>query len=213
MACSERSPQLAPRSLNTICSPAGRGGDSESLFVILAVVARLPSRTKAACSTTHASSPGSSETETIKALTPDATVVMLTARIDQQAVMRAIGAGGTGFVAETDAMGKLNAAIQSAHNGAVPAPITELPRRLAQLRSTNRGPGSDLGPRELEVLRLMAAGLPNKALAAQLHLSLNTVRNHVKHILYKLGAHSKLEAVATAVREGCIERDHPTADG
>jgi DNA-binding CsgD family transcriptional regulator len=39
------------------------------------------------------------------------------------------------------------------------------------------------------------------------------VRNHVKHILYKLGAHSKLEAVATAVREGCIERDHPTADG
>jgi DNA-binding NarL/FixJ family response regulator len=158
MAYSERSvPQLAPRSLNTICSPAGRGGDSESLFVILAVVATLPSRTKAACSTTHASSPGSSETEAIKALTPDATVVMLIDRTDQQALMRAIGAGSTGFVAKTDAIDKLIAAIHSARNGAVDAPITELPRLLAQLRSTNRGPGSDLGPRELEVLRLMAA--------------------------------------------------------
>ena len=59
----------------------------------------------------------------------------------------------------------------------------------------------------------MAAGLPNKALADRLHLSLNTVRNHVQHILYKLGVHSKLEAVATAVREGIIEREHPAADG
>ena len=70
---------------------------------------------------------------------------------------------------------------------------------------------SDLtsGLGELEVLRLMATGMANKALAQQLHLSLNTVRNHVQHVLYKLGAHSKLEAVATAVREGVIERDDP----
>jgi len=87
--------------------------------------------------------------------------------------------------------------------------VTHLPRLLAELRPTNRGLGSDLGPRELEVLRLMATGMPNKALAGQLHLSLNTVRNHVQHVLYKLDAHSKLEAVATAVREGVIERDDP----
>lgn len=53
----------------------------------------------------------------------------------------------------------------------------------------------------------MAAGEPNKALAAELHLSLNTIRNHVQSILYKLDAHSKLEAVATAVRAGLIKRD------
>jgi DNA-binding NarL/FixJ family response regulator len=53
----------------------------------------------------------------------------------------------------------------------------------------------------------MAAGVPNKALAEQLFISLNTVRNHVQSILYKLDAHSKLEAVATALREGIIDLD------
>src|ERR1700737_353185 len=150
MAYSERNvPQLAPRSLNTICSPACDGSDSESLFLILAVVATSPSRTKAAGSTDRASSPGSSETEAIKALIPTATVVMLTARTDQQALMGAIGAGGTGFVAKTDAIDKLIAAIHSARNCAVAAPITELPRLLPQLRPTIRSPGSQLGPREL----------------------------------------------------------------
>ena len=51
------------------------------------------------------------------------------------------------------------------------------------------------------------AGTPNKTLAAELYISLNTVRNHVQSILYKLDAHSKLEAVATAVRAGLIELD------
>jgi DNA-binding CsgD family transcriptional regulator len=68
------------------------------------------------------------------------------------------------------------------------------------------GLGSDLGPRELDILRLMAAGMPNKVIAGRLYISLNTVRNQVKSVLHKLGAHSKLEAVATAVREGLIER-------
>ena len=54
------------------------------------------------------------------------------------------------------------------------------------------------------MLGLVAAGLPNKEIAQQLHLSHNTVRNHVQSILYKLGVHSKLEAVATGVREGIV---------
>jgi DNA-binding NarL/FixJ family response regulator len=56
----------------------------------------------------------------------------------------------------------------------------------------------------------MASGAPNRAIAAQLYVSLNTVRNHVQHILDKLHAHSKLEAVATAVREGVIARERTT---
>jgi DNA-binding CsgD family transcriptional regulator len=65
--------------------------------------------------------------------------------------------------------------------------------------------GADLGPRELEVLGLVAAGLPNKAVAERLYISINTVRNHVKSILQKLEAHSKLQAVAIAVQEGLID--------
>lgn len=156
---------------------------------------------------------GARATEAIKTLMPEVHVVMLTGRTDQQVLMRAIGASCVGFVAKTDGVDKVIDAIQSAHSGEEPARIAELPRLLTQLRPTSRGLGSDLTPRELEVLRLMAAGQTNKVLAEQLHLSVNTIRNHVQEVLYKLGAHSKLEAVATAVREGIIERDHLSAGG
>ncbi len=51
----------------------------------------------------------------------------------------------------------------------------------------------------------MASGLVNKQIGQHLDITLNTVRNHVKNILYKLQAHSKLEAVATAVSEAVID--------
>jgi putative two-component system response regulator len=155
---------------------------------------------------------GANATEAVKALRPEVKVVMLTGRTDQRALIQAIGAGCAGFVAKTEPIEKLIDAIHSVHHGETPSQYFTLPSLLAGLRPTSRGLGSDLGPRELEVLRLMAAGLPNKALAERLYLSLNTVRNHVQHILYKLGVHSKLEAVATAVREGLIERDNLTGD-
>ncbi|MDQ1461994.1 MAG: cyclic di-GMP phosphodiesterase [Actinomycetota bacterium] len=152
---------------------------------------------------------GATATQAIRALIPKAKVVMLTDGTRQGALVRAIEAGCAGFVAKVDSPHKLVGVIRSAHEEEAPAVIKDLPRLLAQLRPTSRGLGWDLGPRELEVLRLVAGGLPNRALAEHLHLSLNTVRNHVQNILYKLGAHSKLEAVATAVREGVIERHLP----
>ena len=77
----------------------------------------------------------------------------------------------------------------------------ETPRTM---KSPQPGTRTDLTPRELEVLELMAQGLINKQIARLLGLRLNTVRNHSQHILYKLRAHSRLEAVATAVRDGII---------
>jgi DNA-binding CsgD family transcriptional regulator len=93
--------------------------------------------------------------------------------------------------------------VASRRGGAV---VTHLDITAPPIVPVRGGLGSGLGPRELEVLRLMAAGMPNKVIAGRLYISLNTVRNHVKSVLHKLGAHSKLEAVATAVREGLIER-------
>jgi putative two-component system response regulator len=141
-------------------------------------------------------------TEAIRALVPDAQVVMLT---DQPASAQAISAGCAGFVSKDAAQGILIRAIHSVHEGDEPTPVIASPIVAGNLYPTRRGLGSDLRPRELEVLRLMAAGVANKALAEQLFISLNTVRNHVQSILYKLDAHSKLEAVATAVREGILE--------
>ena len=151
--------------------------------------------------------------ETIRSLVPQTKVLMLTGRTDRHAVVQAIGAGCAGFVVKTEGIDKLVEAIGCIHDGDTPGSFTVVPRILAQFRPSRRGLGADLGPRELEVLRLMADGTSNQALARQLHLSLNTVRNHVQHILYKLGAHSKLEAIATAVREGIIERHASPVNG
>lgn len=61
-----------------------------------------------------------------------------------------------------------------------------------------------LTPREIEVLRLLAAGVDTDAIGRRLHLSRNTVRNHVQNLLPKLGLHSRIEAVVLALRAGLV---------
>jgi DNA-binding NarL/FixJ family response regulator len=68
-----------------------------------------------------------------------------------------------------------------------------------------RGAGVQLTARELDVLRLVAGGLSNRAIADRLILSLHTVRTHVQSILSKLGVHSKLEAAAFARDNGLVK--------
>ena len=72
--------------------------------------------------------------------------------------------------------------------------------------ATTRGPARDakLTPRELEILKLIAQGVSNQACGVQLHISRTTVNNHVQHILRKLGAQSRLEAIRRAERAGLI---------
>ena len=156
---------------------------------------------------------GVSATEQIRALTPSAKVVMLSRRGDPGALARAIAAGCAGFVTKTEPAHTLVGAIRVAFEGEALWPAADLPQLLGRLSSTRRGLGADLGARELEVLGLVAAGFPNKAIAQRLHISLNTVRNHVQRILYKLDAHSRLEAVAIAVREGIIDREREALGG
>ena len=77
----------------------------------------------------------------------------------------------------------------------------------AVLPEIGRMPGrpmEELTPRELEVLRLLAEGLPNKTIAHRLDISEHTVKFHVNSILSKLGAHSRTEAVINATRLGLI---------
>jgi two-component system, NarL family, nitrate/nitrite response regulator NarL len=75
------------------------------------------------------------------------------------------------------------------------------------LRSTPRDDGTPLDPltpREIEVLQLVAEGLPNKGIAARLGVSEHTAKFHVNAILRKLGAQSRTEAVVRATRRGLI---------
>ena len=68
-------------------------------------------------------------------------------------------------------------------------------------------PGPKLTDRELEVLGLVAKGLNNREIAKRLFISENTVKNHVRNILEKLQAHSRMEAVMYAVRQKLLNVD------
>ncbi|NIP18589.1 MAG: hypothetical protein GWM87_10820 [Xanthomonadales bacterium] len=71
-------------------------------------------------------------------------------------------------------------------------------------KSTDNGRKSVLTPRETEVLKCLAEGHSTREVATMLSISVPTVRNHVEHMLHKLHAHSRLEAVAVARRLGII---------
>jgi len=76
---------------------------------------------------------------------------------------------------------------------------------VAMISSTRAAAkGADLSPRELEILRLLAQGKASKAVGAKLNISTTTVNNHVQHILKKLGAHNRLEAIRRAEYAGLI---------
>lgn len=148
---------------------------------------------------------GARTTRAIRAAAPDVKVVMLTSLVDDSVVLSAIDAGCSGYVTKDKQVSELVEAIRAAHAGEALIAPAMLVRLLPRLRRSYQGLGSDLTVREREVLALLAEGLPNKDIAGRLVVSLNTVRTHVQNILTKLQAHSKLEAVAVAAREGIID--------
>jgi DNA-binding NarL/FixJ family response regulator len=135
---------------------------------------------------------------------PETMVVMLTGSTDDRVLLAAIDAGCSGFLTKDRAAAEVAESVRVAAAGEALISPALLARLLPKLNRTRRTLGSDLTQREIEILNLLIDGTPNKAIAGQLHLSLNTVRNYVQSILTKLGAHSKLEAVSTAVREGLV---------
>jgi DNA-binding NarL/FixJ family response regulator len=146
----------------------------------------------------------------LKRRDPETMVVMLTGSTDDRVLVAAIDAGCSGFLTKDRAAGEVAETVRVAAAGEAVISPALLARLLPRLNRTHRTLGSDLTDREIEILTLLAAGTPNKTIAGQLHLSLNTVRNYIQSILTKLNAHSKLEAVSTAVREGIV--DYPSAD-
>jgi DNA-binding NarL/FixJ family response regulator len=143
----------------------------------------------------------------IKQRWPQTMIVMITGSADDRVLLSAIEAGCSGYVTKDRAASEVANAVRVAAAGEALLSPAQMAKLLPRLTRSFRTVGSDLTERELEVLRMIARGITNKALAAELFLSVNTIRNYVQNILTKLGAHSKLEAVATAVREGIIDYD------
>jgi DNA-binding NarL/FixJ family response regulator len=127
-----------------------------------------------------------------------------------EAMMSAIEVGASGYLLKTQAVGELTDAVLRAAAGEMLIPARELARllvarqRLSRSESERLQLAGRLTEREAEILKLMAGGWDNSAVAEHLHLELTTVRWHVQNILEKLGVHSKLAAVARAAEYGLI---------
>ncbi len=135
---------------------------------------------------------------------PELKVIMLTGSPDEVVMLRAIEAGVSGFLTKDRAATELTESLRQVARGEVLIAPEQLTRVLARLPHATAPLHSTLSERELEVLRLMSEGLSSRAMAERLFLSINTVRNYSQAVLTKLGAHSKLEAVALAVKSGII---------
>jgi two-component system, NarL family, nitrate/nitrite response regulator NarL len=132
---------------------------------------------------------------------PSVQIVMLTGQADAALVGEAIEAGCAGVVTKDRAVIDLVAAVRAAERGETFF-VAGASRGLSS--SEGHDPGSRLSARELEVVRLLVRGCSNQEIAAELHLSVNTVRNHLRAVLRKLAVASRLEAAAAALRLGLV---------
>jgi two-component system NarL family response regulator len=130
-----------------------------------------------------------------------ARVIVLSTYEGDDDIFRALEAGATSYLLKDTLAEDLVRVIREVFAGGRP-----LPAAVAQ-RLADRMLHPDLTARELDVLRLIARGMRNKEIAAQLGIGEETTQGHVKNILSKLGLHDRTEAVAVAVRRGIVHID------
>ena len=153
---------------------------------------------------------GIEATRKIKEVSPSTKVVIMTAHDEDRLLVEAVEAGASGFLGKDEAAEELLSAAKSAADGEVlidPATLTRLLAQVAREREAQRDAQNlldDLTEREREILQLLAEGMRNDDIATKLFISPQTVQTHVRNILGKLRVHSKLEAVAFAVKHGAI---------
>jgi two-component system, NarL family, response regulator LiaR len=139
----------------------------------------------------------------LASLHPEIQVLALSSFSDDDLVRRAMQAGAVGYLLKNVSHIALAEAIRSAHAGrATLAP--EAAQALIRATRQPWAPGHDLTPREREVLGLMVQGLSNMEIAVRLYIGEATVKTHVSHIIAKLDAASRTEAVALAIRHGLV---------
>jgi DNA-binding NarL/FixJ family response regulator len=130
---------------------------------------------------------------------PKARIIVLTTAIGDVQALRAFKEGAVGYLLKNLVRKELTETIRSVHAG-----LKRIPPDVAQQLAEHLA-DETLTVRELDVLRMVAHGKGNKIIASDLEIAENTVKNHIKNILIKLGADDRTGAVMTAVRRGYIE--------
>jgi NarL family two-component system response regulator LiaR len=145
---------------------------------------------------------GITATAAIREAQPDVEVVALTSVLEDASVAGAIRAGAVGYLLKNASPDELRSAIRAAAQGQVRLS----PEAAARLVREVRAPESPeaLTKREIEVLRLVAAGRANKEIARELEVAEQTIKAHVSSVLSKLGVQSRTQAALHAFRIGLV---------
>ncbi len=149
---------------------------------------------------------GIEATREIRKKYPAIKILVLTTYDDDEWVFDAIRAGASGYLLKDTPRQKIIEAIRGTMDGKSFIDPAVAGKLLNQVASNQTQPASvltgKLTERELDVLRLLAKGMTNSDIAAQLHLSEGTVRNHVSAILEKLGVSDRTQAAVIAIQHG-----------
>jgi DNA-binding NarL/FixJ family response regulator len=148
----------------------------------------------------------------IKEVAPVAKIIMLTISDEETDLLAAIKAGANGYLLKEISIEEVADGIRAVYSGqSLISPamasklLTEFAAMVKKQPGRDRVPAPVLTDRELQVLRQVARGRNNREIAADLFISENTVKNHVRNILEKLQLHSRMEAVFYAVREKLLD--------
>jgi DNA-binding NarL/FixJ family response regulator len=137
-----------------------------------------------------------------------ARVIVFTAFDTDERILGAVQAGAQGYLLKGAPREELFKAIRVVHAGGSllqPVVASKLLRQVSHPQQQTNAAIETLTPREAEVLHLLAQGLQNKEIAAELIISERTVKFHVSSIMGKLGAGNRTEAVTIAAQQGLIE--------
>jgi len=153
--------------------------------------------------------PGLNGVEAISAICaeePDAKVIVLTIHKGDEAVYQALRAGARGYLLKDIATDEILAAVRSVHEGRRCIPPAIAARMAERIRH------SDLTPREIDVLKLIAKGFSNKQIGDRLGIAEATVKNHVVSLLGKLGVQDRTHAVTLALERNIIDLEEVDVD-
>jgi DNA-binding NarL/FixJ family response regulator len=153
---------------------------------------------------------GVEATRQIAMIAPLTRVLVLTISDQDADVMDAIMAGACGYLLKDSSIDELLAGIGAAAQGESLVSPAIAAKVLQRLRATSSSPReaetirSELSEREIQVLKLIANGKDNAMIAAELHISPKTVKNHISNILMKLQIENRIQAAVYAVRSGIV---------
>jgi DNA-binding NarL/FixJ family response regulator len=143
----------------------------------------------------------------IKAEMPEISIVMLTVYASTEYLSRAIAAGAAGYLLKDAEPEEIVRVVRAAAQGdrVIDATLLQSVLENTQVAESSALQRADLTQQELRVLKLIALGLNNDALAETLVISRNTVKTHVRHIFEKLMVSDRTQAAIWAVRNGLVE--------